>query len=174
MKTDKEIWLVCADYPHIEVSNMGRVRTRETQTFFTYKDGTKGSRTNKPKLLTPTDNGHGYLIVPVVCKKPKKNAYVHRLVAKAFLEGYEDHLVVDHINHDRGDNRASNLQWVTQKENVLRSVEMMRKPRSKCRVSNTGEKYISRRKNGRYAVFSGKQFDTLAEALAYRKGVIGW
>lgn len=46
---------------------------------------------------------------------------VHRLVAEAFL-GPSEVLVVNHINHDRYDNRVENLEWVTQQENVLHSV----------------------------------------------------
>lgn len=39
--------------------------------------------------------------------------HVHRLIAMAWVDGYEPNLVVDHINEDSRDNRAENLQWVS-------------------------------------------------------------
>ena len=43
---------------------------------------------------------------------------VHRLVALAFIENPEHKKYVDHIDADRTNNRASNLRWVTQSENM--------------------------------------------------------
>lgn len=41
-----------------------------------------------------------------------KTAEIHRLVALAFVEGYKDKLVINHINENKIDNRASNLEWL--------------------------------------------------------------
>ena len=43
--------------------------------------------------------------------------FVHRAVAELFIPNPDNKPFVDHINTDRYDNRACNLQWVTQKEN---------------------------------------------------------
>jgi len=56
-------------------------------------------------------------------KECKGKAFdIHRLVAKAFLPapGF-DNAQVDHINGKKWDNRAENLQWVTNKENNKRA-----------------------------------------------------
>ena len=48
----------------------------------------------------------------------KGTRIVHTLVAKAFVPGYKEGLVVDHINNDSRDNRAESLQWITRGENT--------------------------------------------------------
>jgi len=60
---------------------------------------------------------------------------VHRIVAKAFVGGYDVGLEVNHKNGNRSDNRAENLEWVTRSENELH----------KCRVLRTGHRKPSRR-----------------------------
>ena len=56
------------------------------------------------------DNGNGYL----VCRRE----YVHRIVAKLFIENIDNKPQVNHINGDKKDNRVSNLEWVTASENI--------------------------------------------------------
>lgn len=43
---------------------------------------------------------------------------IHRLVAEYFCPGYKEGYVVDHIDNNRLNNKASNLHWVTIQENV--------------------------------------------------------
>lgn len=54
----------------------------------------------------------------------------------------------------------------------------MRKPKTKSKRTNTGEKYIHRQKNGRYRVCIKsleicKTFNTLDRAVMYRNEVLG-
>ena len=76
------------------------------------------------------DRGYGRHSVPV-----------HRLVAYAFLgiKGYEEGLLVDHINTIRSDKRACNLRWVTPKENANNETTKL----------NRRKKYEGRRKSVR-------------------------
>lgn len=46
---------------------------------------------------------------------------IHRLVAEAFVSGYFDGAVVNHIDGNNRNNRESNLEWVSIKENVHKS-----------------------------------------------------
>lgn len=77
------------------------------------------------KVLKPRDNGKGYMYVSLYIKaslrenkKRYKKAYVHRLVAQAFLPNEENKPEVDHKNRIRDDNRAVNLKWVDRLENM--------------------------------------------------------
>lgn len=44
--------------------------------------------------------------------------YVHRMVAELFIPNPENKPFIDHINTNKLDNRAVNLRWVTQTENM--------------------------------------------------------
>lgn len=63
----------------------------------------------------------GYCRVRLSCPVTKKvyTKRVHILVAHAFVPGHRPGLVVDHINRRRDDNRAANLRWLTQSDNLL-------------------------------------------------------
>lgn len=50
---------------------------------------------------------------------------VHRLLAEAWLPGYFEGAIVDHINNNTTDNRLENLQWLTQRENIQKAQDSM-------------------------------------------------
>ena len=62
--------------------------------------------------------------------KSVHSVHVHRAVALAFCERPKGCTDVDHINGDKRDNRAVNLQWLTHKENVQRI--KARKEQAEC------------------------------------------
>lgn len=93
-----EQWKAVRGHRNYEVSNMGRVRNAKTG-----------------RILKPFDSGNGYLRIDLGRNCRVK---VHRLVALAFCGPRRRRPVVNHINRDRHDNRASNLEWVTYAENT--------------------------------------------------------
>lgn len=96
------------DFPNYEIDINGNVRNIKTK-----------------KILKPRLNTNGYLRYTLIDKNgEKKEASQHRLVKLTFdyIDGCES-LFVDHINCVKTDNRLSNLDWVTQKENYNRAVK---------------------------------------------------
>lgn len=81
-------------------------------------------RGKKGQFLTPSLNNVGYYKVGIVYGTTPKLISVHRLVARAFVPGYSPGLVVDHVDGVRNNNICSNLEWVTQKENMRRAWKM--------------------------------------------------
>jgi hypothetical protein len=121
----QEIWKDIEGHPGYQVSNLGAVRNLGGQ-LIRLKSG---FRVCKPKTLKPWAS-HGYLIVTM---PGQKKTSVHRLVAKAFCDGYFDGAQVNHKNGVRSDPRAENLEWVNQSQNIRHSFdELKRLPSWNC------------------------------------------
>jgi len=104
-----EQWLPVAGYPDYEVSNLGRVRR-----------STEGRASAAGRLMTACNHPMGYKIVVLRTgdAMKRRTVLVHRLVAAAFLGTHPSRPHVNHKDFDRTNNRADNLEWCTQLENV--------------------------------------------------------
>lgn len=120
-KMNQEVWKPIVGYEGLyDVSNYGNVRSYQNYGF---------ELKNEPKTLRQVLNRYGYPTVTLCKDTVHKQKTVHRLVAETFIQTDNYKLQIDHINGIKTDNRASNLEWVTAKENTLRSVRLGLKPR---------------------------------------------
>jgi hypothetical protein len=174
-----EIWKDIKGYEgSYQISNFGRVKRLQR----TVRNNIYGGmRIVTEKILSATDNGNGYKFVGLRKDGSRKNHYVHRLVATAFIDNPNEFHYVNHLDRDRANNIVGNLEWCEQDENVRYSSEMMKKPKATCKSTNTGEKYVSIRtsRGGKeyYRVNirlarADKSFKTITEAIKYRNEVM--
>lgn len=131
-----------------EVSNHGRVRTK-------YIRSGKGGVIygEKYRVLTPYDNGHGYLYFKWKSGKKKKSAYVHRLVANAFVENPNGYTEINHLDENKQNNAANNLEWTTHKLNCqhgTRNDRIALKTRKAVICIETNKKYKSSKEAAKY------------------------
>ena len=125
------MWKDIKDYEGIyQVSDDGHVRR-------ILKDGS----------TKPVKNRDGkYHTVSLSKKGIKKSVLVHKLVADAFLERPTGATEINHKDGNKHNNRLENLEWVSQKENILHAIEQLKHfpygkaPRKvRCLDKNTGE-----------------------------------
>lgn len=103
-----EIWKPIEEFPNRQVSNLGRIKT------------IKGS------IMRPSLRGRArdYLGVTLSVTKYKSvSMLIHRIVAKAFCPNPNNLPQVDHIDGNKLNNEASNLEWVDQNENMRRAIK---------------------------------------------------
>ena len=94
-----------------QVSSMGRVKSLERKDCL--------GRTVKERVLKPCDNGRGYLYISLSDGTGEnKRHYIHRLVGEAFVPNPLEKEDVNHKDENPSNNHASNLEWLTHKENL--------------------------------------------------------
>ena len=127
-KSSIEIWKDIEGYEGLyQVSDQGRIKSLP-------RKGTSG------KILLPQKDKDGYCILILFKNGKHKNQKIHRLVAQAFIPNPDSLSEVNHINEDKTDNRACNLNWMSHKENanwgtkIKRTVEKKSKPVKQIRL----------------------------------------
>ena len=105
-----EIWKQIKEYPRYSVSNLGRVKNNNTD-----------------KVLKGYMDFKGYQRVCIHCRGEgiRKDLKVHRLVAEAFVPNPDNKPQVNHIDGNKQNNAASNLEFCTNQENQLHAYRVL-------------------------------------------------
>lgn len=90
-----------------EVSDLGRVRR-----------AVNGKHVVAGHILSANTAPNRYSYVTAYLDRRTCTIYIHREVARAFIPNPDGKEQVNHKNGVKTDNRASNLEWVTQSENM--------------------------------------------------------
>ena len=118
----EEIWKDIEGFEGLyQVSNLGRVRSLDRYYTATHSRaiGTPVRYKKKGVILKLTLNKRlGYVYISLKVNGNVFTKSVHRLVGKAFVDGYFEGADINHKNEDKTDNRAENLEWCTRQYNL--------------------------------------------------------
>lgn len=103
-KTADEIWLTIKQNNNYEINNIGKVRNKKTK-----------------KILKPAISNKGYYLVSLSNKCKAHTYTVHKLVMEHFNRCSFNKEVINHIDGNKLNNNIDNLEYVTQKENVIKA-----------------------------------------------------
>jgi len=98
-----KIWKDIEGYPKYQISNLGRV---------------KSLKMSEEKIMCLYNTRDGYHMAGLFNNPKLKSIKVHRLVAETFIPNPLNKRTVNHINGIKTDNRVTNLEWNTHKENM--------------------------------------------------------
>ena len=110
-----EIWKPVKGYEGLyQVSNMGRVKS------LNYR------HTGKERILKARKNRGGYLQVNLYKEGKMKRCSVHQLVGQVFCENPMGYTEVNHVDEDKTNNMAENLEFCSRSYNCSYGTRSMR------------------------------------------------
>lgn len=83
----------------------------------------------KEKWLIPITDGDGYPRVHLCVNGVRRKWQIHRLVALAYIANNDNKPTVNHIDGDKTNNAAENLEWMTFEENSRHAACVLYGPR---------------------------------------------
>lgn len=114
MENEIEFWKDVIGFEGLfMVSNLGRVKGVER----TIKVARRGFRLVRESIFKCAPNNSGYLTATLSKGGKSKSVFVHRLVAETFIVNPNLLSEVNHINGNKQDNRAVNLEWISHSGN---------------------------------------------------------
>lgn len=114
----QEVWKeIIGSEGYYEISNYGRIKSVQ-RTVTRFNGRITHNKTVNERILKPSISGNGYLFVVLMNNGNKKNVRIHIEVARHFLDGYKDGLVVHHKNHIKTCNFSWNLEYVSKQRNT--------------------------------------------------------
>jgi hypothetical protein len=117
-----EIWKPIKGFENqYEISNLGNLRSKDRIVKHYVESFTRKYKGQSKKLRLSKD---GYLRCTLKNDGKIYHYRVHRLVAEAFIENKDLLNIVNHLNGNKIDNRAENLEWCNSMENNIHAVKL--------------------------------------------------
>ena len=101
----KEVWVDIKGFDKYQVSNFGNVKHK--------KNG----------LIKSFVNEKGYHRVHLWGAQGRITKRLHRIVAEAFIKNPNNYKEVNHIDENKANNKSSNLEWCSRKQNIEHSIK---------------------------------------------------
>lgn len=110
----EEKWAKIEEYEGIyDISDLGNVRVRDR-----IRNSRHGLINYSGRILKPKRNKSGYLSVCLCLSGKSEMKYIHVLVAKAFVDGFQDGFEVNHEDGNKCNNHYKNLTWCSHPNNL--------------------------------------------------------
>ena len=146
-----EIWKDIQGYEGLyQISNLGRIKNKHNKIL-------KLSNKRWKKESCPQND---YKKIRLSKNGKSKGFSVHRLVAREFLNDYDKKLEVNHKDGNKSNNKVSNLEMISHRENIKHSYEVLNKIRVKKK------RVVSRNKKGEIIFFESQ-----ADAIRYLRQI---
>jgi hypothetical protein len=127
---------------------------------------------NKGGLLSPHQNGTGYLQLLYHNHGKRKKHYVHRLVARAFIGEIPEGYCVNHIDGNKHNNSLSNLEIVTRKRNNDHAVQVGLRKRWRGDLHPQSKLNENKVKEIRRRADAGELFEIIANDFTISKATV--
>lgn len=116
----QEIWKDIPNYEGLyQASNLGRIKGLRR-----YKQNHSKLQIVEEKIINQYVNKHnGYVYSMLYKDGTEKNCRVHKLIAQTFIPNPENKKTINHIDGNKMNNRVDNLEWATNKENIIHAIE---------------------------------------------------
>jgi len=101
-----------------QISNNGKLKSKDRMKVNGFGKCSYKGVILKPRLY------NGYYRFTLQRLNKRRQVFIHRLVAEAFITNPENKPEVNHINGIRHDNRVENLEWCTRSENQLHAYKI--------------------------------------------------
>ena len=148
----QEIWKDIKGYVGLyQVSNLGRFKSlpRNTKNQYKYKE----------RILKLSEDKDGYLLVNL----NRKTFRSHVIVAQTFIKNDDNKPQINHIDGNKKNNNVDNLEWVTNRENIIHAyknglIKPMTHPKSIYSI-DMEEVRVAKEKNGKlYRIYRKRTY----------------